>query len=169
MVPDTSKAEGRAQLPLAVMRLADVGRLIRELGQIDESLLQLGLRESGAPVQLPKTTRLLEQTARLNGFNLLQTEERKALSKLLEDLRSQAPVLHLSFSTDPPPVFLEKLIDWLRREIHPQALLNIGLQPNIGAGCVLRTTNKYFDFSLRQDFERKRDLLKAALTPEAKA
>jgi len=33
------------------------------------------------------------------------------------------------------------------------------LQPTIAAGCIVRTTNKYFDFSLRQDFTDKRELL----------
>jgi hypothetical protein len=35
----------------------------------------------------------------------------------------------------------------------------VGLQPNLGAGSILRTTNKLFDLSLRQDFARKRDIL----------
>ena len=58
---------------------------------------------------------------------------------------------------------------WLRREIHPLVLMTVGLQPNIGAGCIVRTTNKYFDFSLRQDFANKRDLLQAALEMPPKA
>jgi hypothetical protein len=37
--------------------------------------------------------------------------------------------------------------------------MTVGVQPTIAAGCIMRTTNKYFDFSLRQDFEGKRDLL----------
>jgi hypothetical protein len=41
------------------------------------------------------------------------------------------------------------------------------LQPTLGAGCVVRTTNRQFDFSLRQDFARKRDLLLEKLVPEA--
>jgi hypothetical protein len=42
-------------------------------------------------------------------------------------------------------------------------LITIGLQPNIGAGCVVRTTNKYFDLSIKQDFLSKRNLLLEAL------
>jgi len=71
----------------------------------------------------------------------------------------------MSLSADPSTRFLEKLVTWLRREIHPQVLLTIGLQPTLGAGCVLRTPNRQFDFSLRQDFAKKRDLLIGKLTP----
>jgi F0F1-type ATP synthase delta subunit len=149
---------------MTVIQPTEVGRLIQELKVIDESLLQLGLRHSGAAVQLPKTSWLLEQTAQLNKLNLLQTADRHQLQTFLNGVREHAPVLHISFSADPSPAFLEKLITWLRHEINPQVLLSIGLQPNMGAGCTVRSTNKYFDFSLRQDFARKHGLLKAALS-----
>jgi hypothetical protein len=77
--------------------------------------------------------------------------------------------MHISFSADPSPVFTDKLMTWLRREIHPFVLLTVGLQPNIGAGCIVRTTNKQFDLSLRQDFKAKRDLLLEQLTKAAPA
>ena len=167
MEPETTPqiSQTPAELPLSVVQRGEVGRLINELAALDESLLQLGLRRSGSPVALPKTSRLLEQTAQLNKLNLLQTADRQRLQSFLTAVREKAPVLHISFSVDPTPVFLEKLITWLRREIHPQVLLSIGLQPNLGAGCALRSTNKYFDFSLRQAFGRKSNLLKTALTP----
>ena len=56
---------------------------------------------------------------------------------------------------------------WLRREIHPVVLLTVGLQPSIGAGCIVRSTNKQFDFSLREDFLKKHDLLMAKIVAGA--
>jgi F0F1-type ATP synthase delta subunit len=50
-------------------------------------------------------------------------------------------------------------VTWLRANIHPQALVQVGLQPNIAAGCVVRTANKQFDLSLRQSFAKHKDLL----------
>jgi hypothetical protein len=94
---------------------------------------------------------------------MLHAEDRQRLQQFLVDIKERSPVIHVSFSADPSPLFAEKLVTWLRREIHPLLLLNIGLQPNIGAGCILRTTNKYFDFSLKQDFANKRNLLRGAL------
>jgi hypothetical protein len=54
---------------------------------------------------------------------------------------------------------MEKLITYLRKEIHPQALLTIGLRPTLGAGCFLRVNSQQFDFSLKEDFASKKALL----------
>lgn len=151
-------------LPVLVTTSVDIGRLQRELAEIDDALLQLGIREPGSKVKMPKTSRLLDQLIEQNEMNLLHEIDREHLKSMLETIRAKAPVLHLSFSADPSPNFLEKLMAWLRKEIDPYVLLTIGLQPNIGAGCILRTTNKYFDLSIRQDFISKRDLLLQQLT-----
>jgi F0F1-type ATP synthase delta subunit len=101
----------------------------------------------------------MDEVIQLNQINVLVEPERQRLAEFLLQVRKHAPVLHISFSADPSPLFTQKLVTWLRREIHPFVLLQIGLQPNIGAGCVVRTTNQYFDFSLRQNFIEKRGLL----------
>ncbi len=58
---------------------------------------------------------------------------------------------------------MTKLVVWLRANIHPQILVHLGLQPSIAAGCVVRTANKQFDFSLSEAFEKQRELLIASL------
>lgn len=147
-------------LPVSVVGPTDVVRLIRELESLDDAMLQLSLRKEGAPeAKLPKTSKLMDHLVHVNRLNLLKKTDREELKRFLGDVKKQAPVMHISFSADPPPSFLDKIMSWLRREIHPSVLLTIGLQPNIGAGCIVRTTNKQFDFSLRQDFAKKRDLL----------
>jgi hypothetical protein len=63
---------------------------------------------------------------------------------------------------------MAKLTAWLRTNIHPTLLITVGLQPGIGAGCVVRTANKYFDLSLGKSFVKKRELLMQRLRdPEA--
>lgn len=151
------------QLPTLLVGMRDLGRLIRELEDIDEQLLQLGLRQPGTEVKLPKTTQLMDQLLSTNQLNLLKPEHRAWLKRALETVRQQAPVLHISFSIDPSTLFLEKLMVWLRREVNPIVLVGIGLQPNIAAGCIVRTTNKVFDFSLRQNFANKSDKLLQAI------
>lgn len=146
-------------LPFSVASPADVGRLTHELELIDNALLQHQLRGGGTGAKLPKTSRLMDQTVEFNRLNLLSQADRAHLKQFLESIKRRAPVIHMSFSADPSPRFLEQLMTWLRKEIHPAVLLTIGLQPNIGAGCILRTTNKQFDFSLRQSFKKKRNLL----------
>lgn len=147
-------------LPVSVTSPVDIGRLIRELEQLDEAITQLGLRNGGTEVKLPKTSHLMDQLVELNKVNLLQPAERQHLLTFLQSVKTASPVLHISFSADPSVAFIEKMIAWLRKEIHPLVLMTVGMQPNIGAGCVVRSTNKQFDFSLRQDFLAKRDMLR---------
>ena len=170
MAPDTTVAEEAKQvakqmvgLPVLVIGPVDIGRLSRELGAIDDALLQLSLRKGGTEIKMPKTSQLMDKVIELNKLNLLQQTDRQILQEFLTMIDKQAPVIHISFSADPPVAFLEKLMAWLRHEIHPLLLVRIGLQPTIGAGCVVRTINQQFDFSLKQDFSTKRDLLKQAL------
>ncbi|HVX56561.1 MAG TPA: hypothetical protein VHA37_02410, partial [Candidatus Saccharimonadales bacterium] len=157
------------KLPVAAGSPAEVGRLARELELLDDALLQLGLRSGGTEVKMPKTSHLMDLTIQENKLNLLHQEDREQLRAFLETVKEHSPVLHVSFNADPPPNFTEELVTWLRREIHPTLLLTIGLQPNIGAGCIVRSTNKYFDFSLRSYFDEKRDVLveKLAVPPTA--
>lgn len=169
MAPNTTDQPPLA-LPMLVASPIDVGRLIRELESLNEAVSQAELRHHEA--KMPRTSHMMDQTIELNKLNLLEAKDRQALQGFLTSIKEKAPVLHMSFSADPSPAFIEKLMSWLRREIHPLVLLTIGLQPNIGAGCVVRSTNKYFDMSLRQDFESKRGLLReslAALSAPAKA
>lgn len=147
------------KLPVLVVSLVDVGRLLREIEALDDTLLQLHVRQGGKAVAMPKTSLLMDQLIELNSLNLLQAADRQRLQRFLTLVKQKAPVLHISFAADPSVVFTQKLMTWLRREVHPQLLLTIGLQPSIAAGCMIRTTNKYFDFTLRQKFGAKRDLL----------
>lgn len=152
-------SEGTLVLPIQVTGRVDVGRLLREVEQIDSFLKQAAIREPGTAVKMPKTSRLLDEFTGTNKLNLLHDDERaKALSFLIS-VKAKAPMMHMSFSVDPAPAFVEKVTTWLRQEIHPLVLLQVGLQPNIGAGCVVRTTNKYFDFSLREHFKKQKSLL----------
>ncbi|HEY5442460.1 MAG TPA: hypothetical protein VIJ68_02895 [Candidatus Saccharimonadales bacterium] len=163
MAPETIK------LPVSVTSPGDVNRLLREVEAIDERFLQLRLRKAGTDVKLPKTSQFLEQAVTLNGLNLLQPADRLRLRQILQAIKERAPVLHMSFGADPSADFMTKLVTWLRQEIHPFVLVTTGLQPNIGAGCVMRTNNHSFDFSLARNFARHRDLLLNGLVSPAPA
>ncbi|PID98957.1 hypothetical protein CSA80_02425 [Candidatus Saccharibacteria bacterium] len=145
-------------LPTGVVGMVDLGRLIRELERI-EAVIKSDEIRSGADVRLPKFSALLDQLAEANRLDLRDAHTRHSLLEFLKILRKDAPKLHVSFSADPSPVFLAKLMLWLRTHVHPHVLVAVGLQPGIGAGCVLRTTNRYFDMSLGKTFADKRTLL----------
>ena len=77
----------------------------------------------------------------------------------LKKVQEEAPAIHMSFAADPSSGFTAKIVGWLRANIHPLTLLQIGLQPTIAAGCVVRTTNHVFDLSLRSKFAAQQQLL----------
>lgn len=151
------------RLPNAVIGRVDVGRLVREMEALDNFLSQAAIRQPGTAVKLPKTSRVLDETIQLNQLNVLRDDERKRLNDFLQAVYKEAPMVHISFSADPSSFFMQRLMAWLRQEIHPLVLVQVGLQPNLGAGCVIRTDNRYFDFSLRNRFTEKRDLLMVKL------
>ena len=155
MAPEATNAP---VLPVAVVGLVDIGRLIRELEKLEQLMQSSQIRE-GAEGQLPKLSFLLEQLAEANKINLADDHNRNSLLEFLRYIRKSAPRVHMSFSADPSPEFLTKLMTWLRRHIHPHVLVAVGLQPGIGAGCMLRTTNKFFDMSLGKSFSGSREIL----------
>lgn len=146
-------------LPTALSTQSDLSRTIGELEALDNFLREGSIRQPGSPMQLPKTSKVFEELVNGSKLNMLQPSDREYLQKSLLWMREHAPVIHISFSSDPSALFLEKLTTWLRHNISPFVLVQVGLHPNIGAGCVVRTTNKYFDFSLRQRFISQRDIL----------
>ncbi len=150
-------------LPNGVVGRVDVGRLLREAKNLDEFFTQAAIREPGQNVKMPKTSRMMDELLHVNNINVLVEAERVRLQEALQIVKEQAPLLHMSFNADPSPLFTTRLIDWLRREIHPFVLLQVGLQPSIGAGSILRTTNKAFDFSLKHRFAERRQILVSRL------
>jgi F0F1-type ATP synthase delta subunit len=142
------------KLSNSVISPSDVARLERELNSLDDFFVAAKARQTGTSMQLPKLTRVLNQLAKDNNVNLLEAAERQRLAKALKLAYDQAPTLHVSFATEASPKAMEKLVVWIRSNIHPQALIQVGLQPSIAAGCFLRTANKTFDLSLRATMKK---------------
>lgn len=157
----------KLQLTDSIISKVDLGRLRRELNAVDDFVIQSRVRKAGQQPTLPRTTLNLEELAKNNKLNLLVDDDRKNLDQALKDLYSHAPVLHMSFASEPSPAFLKKIITWLRLEIHPHILLQTGLQPSIAAGCIVQSYSKYFDLSLRKHFEKNRDLLTSGMKAES--
>jgi len=145
-------------LPASITGPADLRRIRRELEAIDEFINQASIRLQGKQPSLPKTSKMLDDLASHNQFNLLLAGDRRQTREFLAALQS-APIVHISFASDPPPAFLSKIVAWFRQNVDPYLLLQIGLQPSIAAGCAVRTPNKVFDLSLRQHFQKNKSLL----------
>lgn len=153
------KEQAPLVLPLGVVSRTDLGRLLRETEALHDFLEQAAIRHPGTGAKMPRTSRLMEECISQNKLNVLHAADRQRLHSFLLSVKAKAPVMHMSFSADPSPRFINRLMTYLRGNIHPLVLLDVGLQPNIGAGCIVRTTNKHFDFSLRTSFAAKRGLL----------
>lgn len=150
--------EKKFVLPTLVVGPADVNRLLLEMESLDDFLRQAEFRKS-KDVKLPRTSRTLDSLAELNDADLLQANDRLHLVAFLESLQQHAPVVHISFAAEPSAAFTVKIVEWMRANISAFVLVQIGLQPSIAAGCIVRTTNKVFDLSLGRFLRAERHVL----------
>lgn len=146
-----------AILPESIVSPTDVARLAREIKDIDNFFQQQKIRQAGQTIKLPRLSANMDVFATENMLNLLEDNDREKALELLSWVHEKAPVIHMSFSIDPPGAYVQKIVSWMRSNLDGSVLVTVGLQPNIGAGCVMRTTNKIFDFSLREYFSAKRE------------
>ncbi len=149
-----------------IVSQADLTRLNRELDSLDDFFVSAKARPAGSPIAPPKLSRALEALAKENAVNLLDEKNRQTLADQLAAVYKEAPNFHISFAVEASPKSLERILVWMRQSVHPQLLLQVGLQPTIAAGCVLRTTNKVFDMSLRARLNSQTEYL-AALIKES--
>lgn len=146
-------------LPEQVVSSVDLVRVLRELEEVDESLRQNKLRKPGSPTKLARSSTTLEELASNNKVTLTDEKQRDQLITVLKGFMQHAPRIHMSVAAEPTANFKKDVIIWLRKNIHPLTLLEIGLQPNLAAGCVVRTNNKVFDMSLRNRLHQERSRL----------
>lgn len=162
--------ESGLQLPGIVVGRTDVVRLQRELEALGDYLHQAALRKTDADdIKLPKTSRLLDEFMTINKLNLVHRSDHEQAVKGLQQIADHAPRLHISFSAEPSSAFLAKLVGWLRDNIDPLVLVQVGLQPGIAAGCIVRTPNRQLDLSLGQSFRNNREVLVSQLRGEVAA
>lgn len=150
------------KLPTILASKQDITHVHRELRVFLDLVMQSIMRHDN-PIHYPAISSTLRALAVENQIDLRDETSCKQLLVQLEDLKHNAPAVHISFPVDPPAEVTQKIVTWLRKEVDPRIVIQVGLQPTIAAGIVLRTPNKQFDFSLRQHLYRNRDKLKEAL------
>lgn len=132
--------------PLSIATRLEVLRAIRELEDFESAMSEAYIKGH----HIPALTPLLKDISEENGIDLHKKEVRQMVNQMLLDLRTSAPVVHVSFAVEPNEKVTRSIAQWFRTEISKNVILQIGVQPSIGIGCVVRTTNKFFDFSLRR-------------------
>ncbi|HYF96584.1 MAG TPA: F0F1 ATP synthase subunit delta [Patescibacteria group bacterium] len=154
-----ANSELSLQLTPDIITALELNRVIRELETLDDFLHQANIRTPGSSMSLPKTTKSLEELAEANGFSLLDTVHRKHLIGKLRNFKLKVKKVHISFAVEPSPKIIQKIVLWMRDNIHPHLVVEVGIQPNISVGCIVRTTNKVFDMSLRNRFSNSKTIL----------
>jgi hypothetical protein len=144
-----SQPEVFIPLPDNLITPTDLAKVIKEIDSIDSFMVEAKDRAPGKPVTLPKTSKPLEDVAKLNNISLLDKEDRRKLKQELTGLLDNPLKVRISFASNPSGTFKHQVVSWLRREVHPAVFVEVGLQPSMIAGCVLKTKNKVFDMSLR--------------------
>ena len=148
-------------LPINVVTKIDVSRLVSEVERVDNEMTAATVRAktgSNAQVQ-PVLSDQLNLFLNQNNLNLEASRDRSTLIKELRLLKDKAPVLHMTFAVTADTESLQKLTEWVRTTVHPQAVIAVGLQPALVAGVYLRTPNHVHDFSMRGALEGRHGLL----------
>ncbi len=161
MSDDAPLALDRLSLPPSVVSKADVARLSVELERIDNDLSTNTVRgKIGAAAQeVPPMSRQLADFVLENKLDINAATLRTQLIKQVNSMKDTLPIIHMTFASEADRESLGQLALWLRQEVHPQAVIDVGLQPGLVAGVYVRTANRVFDLSLKGALKGGRDIL----------
>ena len=168
------KGKLELKLPSALTGRAHLARLIRELEVVENDFerqkvvhrtkaAKEGKHVSGKDAEaastIPNMSQALSDCIELNKVDITKGQERMRFKAALGQMKDKAPIMHFTFATEPDGESLQRLADWIRKEIHPQALISVGVQPAIVGGVYLRTPNHVRDMSLRALLQNKREFI----------
>jgi hypothetical protein len=153
-------------LPPALISRADLARLVREIEDIDNDLEAQKARNHATGktgYSLPPLSHTMNDFVELNKVDVADDQARMKLKEQMKVMKDHAPVMHMTFAVEADPASLQQLTAYLRKEIHPQALLVVGMQPALVGGAYVRTPNHIHDFSVRSRMAEKRGLILQAI------
>ncbi len=154
-----AKVMDAVHLPTGVVSTGDARRLRRDIAALEETLQAIRLRTNAPVAKLPRLSRSLEEFGSTNRLNFLLPDDRHHAAVFMDYVLKKAPVLRISFASEATRKFTTELVLWLRANFDSEMLVEIGLEPNIAAGSIVRTTDKVFDFSLIKHLESQRPML----------
>ena len=151
MTEDAVKPYTDYVLPPTLVSKIDVSRLVNEAEKVDLELtgLEVRAKTGAAEGSKPVMSDQLNEFITKNDITLDNSQKRSELIKQLHLLKDHLPVIHMTFAVTADRDSLQQLANWLRASIHPQAVIEVGLQPALVAGVYLRTANQVKDLSVR--------------------
>lgn len=150
-------------LPPSIVSKLDISRMLSEMEQLDNELNAASVRAKTSGAVESSFKPVLSESLRdfmiQNKLTASGSKERTSLIKQLRTLKDKVPVIHMTFAVSADIESLRQLAQWLRTEVHPQAVISVGLQPALVAGVHLRTPNHIHDFSLKAKLDGSHDIL----------
>lgn len=156
-------------LPESLVGSVDVARLLREVETVDGDVQAQKVRDPSKAPRLPGLSQGLSDFLDQNDIDIADGQVLLGLKERLRKLKDHAPVIHLTFAGEADPQSLQKLVLWLRREIHPHTLVAVGIQPSLVGGVYVRTPNHIHDFSIRSLLKEQSSQFIAAKLEEISA
>jgi len=138
-------------LPPNVVSKLDVSHLVAEAERADNELTAEAVGEKIGSYEHPELviSDQLKSFLEQNSIKLDNSHDRSELITQLRLLKDKVPVVHMTFAVIADRESLQQLIEWFRASVHPQVVIEAGLQPSLVAGVYLRTPNHVHDLSLR--------------------
>ena len=148
------------KLPVSIGSKHDLIRVQREIEQLTESYLQHDIASKQAQQErnIPPASTMLNELLKLNGLKI-STDVLQQLPQKLEAIHQYAPRIRVAFASEPTEAIYHKVVSWFRQEINASVLVQVGVQPSIGGGCVVQTHSNRYDFSLRRRLFEQSPLL----------
>lgn len=158
----SEQATSEMRLPTSIITKADLVRLVHEVEQLDVDFTTASVHDKAGVKShwQPVLSAQLNDYLTLNPVELEKANDRRDVIKQLRQLKKTAPVVHMAFASTADRESLQKIVDWLRESAHPQAVIAVGLQPDLVGGTYIRTTNHVHDFSLRAKLAGHRHLIR---------
>ncbi len=152
-------------LPDSVATKRDVLALIHELEQADSTItsVEVKTKVGAAPKVDVVLSDLLMDFLHANRMQLGDGRVRSQLIAQLHHLTNVMPIVNVTFATEADADSLQKLVAWVRESVHPQAVIAVGLQPDLIGGVYVRTLNQVYDLSLRAQLKDARHLISEEL------
>jgi hypothetical protein len=113
---------------------------------------QVGAKTHGEPTHSAETVLVIEAWLAGKKPTLESLEQ---LVAYLKDLK--LPQVHVMLAALPNRAQREALVGWFRNNASPHLLLSFVADRNLGGGIVVRTPNRVFDFSWKQQLVNGRE------------
>ena len=150
------------RLPNSVVQKIDISRLVREVESLDGDLVAADVRaKSGVKTDWqPVLSEQLTDFLVLNKLQIGDSQQRTQLVAAMRKLKDSVPVIHMTFASNADQESLKSIVEWLRSSVHLQAVIAIGLQPDLVGGVHVRTSNRAHDLSIRAKLKASRGLIR---------